>query len=88
MVSSDFCHWGEHFDYQPHSKQAPIFEYINALDSKGMALIEKHDLKGFTAYLDETKNTMCGRNPIKVLLSTINHSKLKLSTKFVQYDQS
>ena len=39
-------------------------------------------------YLDETENTICGRNPICVLLSTIAHSKLKFNTQFVQYDQS
>lgn len=53
-----------------------------------MKLIEKQDLKGFTKYLDETENTICGRNPICLLLSTINHSKLKVNTQFVQYDQS
>ena len=53
-----------------------------------MKLIEKQDLKGFEKYLDVTENTICGRNPIRLLLSTINHSKLKVNTQFVQYDQS
>ena len=53
-----------------------------------MSLIENHDLKGFTKYIDETENTICGQNPIKVLMSTILNSKLKLETKFVRYDQS
>ena len=53
-----------------------------------MELIEKHDLAGFKSYLDETENTICGRNPISLLLSIIAHSKHKLATKFVQYDQS
>jgi MEMO1 family protein len=53
-----------------------------------MALIERHDIKGFTKYIDETGNTICGENPIKVLISTVLHSRLKLNTKFVQYDQS
>ena len=53
-----------------------------------MKHIEKQDLKGFSKYLDETDNTICGRNPIRLLLSTINHSKQKLNTQFVKYDQS
>ena len=53
-----------------------------------MKLIEKQDLKGFGKYLDDTENTICGRNPIRLLLSTIDHSKLKFNTEFVQYDQS
>lgn len=24
VISSDFCHWGEHFDYQPYSKNIAI----------------------------------------------------------------
>ena len=53
-----------------------------------MNLIENQNPPGFSKYLEETHNTICGRNPIKLLLSTINHSKLKVKTQFVQYDQS
>jgi AmmeMemoRadiSam system protein B len=88
VISSDFCHWGGHFDYQPQQKEVPIHEFISALDHQGMSLIEQHDLKGFSHYIEQTENTICGQNPIKVLLSTISHSTLKLSTSFVQYDQS
>lgn len=66
----------------------PVHEFISKMDHQGMELIEKHDLKGFFNYLEKTENTICGRNPIIVLLSTILHSKLKLATNFVQYDQS
>ena len=53
-----------------------------------MGLIEKQDLSGFTEYLNNTGNTICGENPIKLLLSTISHSNFKYETKFVKYDQS
>ena len=53
-----------------------------------MHLIEKHDQEGFAKYLADTENTICGRNPIQLLMSVISHSKLKTETKFVQYDQS
>lgn len=58
------------------------------MDHNGMKLIEQQDLKAFGNYLDETENTICGRNPIRLLLSIIAQSKLKVNTKFVQYDQS
>ena len=41
-----------------------------------MALIEKHDAKGFESYLNETDNTICGRNPIMVLLN-VNKENVK-----------
>lgn len=46
-----------------------------------MELIEKHDSKGFQKYLDETDNTICGRNPILILLNVnkIFFSKYKFS---------
>ena len=46
-----------------------------------MELIEKHDTKGFQKYLDETDNTICGRNPILILLNVkyfSNHEYLLL----------
>lgn len=55
-----------------------------------MTLIEKNDTKGFDKYIDQTGNTICGEFPIRILMHTINQSKnyKKLTTKFVQYDQS
>lgn len=35
VISSDFCHWGEDFDYMPHDKAAfgnQIWKSIEALD--------------------------------------------------------
>ncbi|CAM9525268.1 unnamed protein product [Chrysoparadoxa australica] len=65
VISSDFCHWGSRFRYQPHdSARGPIHAYIRWLDHEGMSLIEALDLKGFYSYLREYGNTICGRHPI------------------------
>ena len=41
VVSSDFCHWGENFDYMPLDKTEPaIYKGIEKLDRAGMTLIE------------------------------------------------
>ena len=53
-----------------------------------MNLIEKNDLKGFDGYIENTGNTICGEQPIRLLMSTINHSKYKAKTEFVRYAQS
>ena len=53
-----------------------------------MNLIQKHDSKGFEKYVKQTKNTICGRHPIAVFLSILDHTKLKIKTQFVKYAQS
>jgi len=96
VISSDFCHWGSDFDYQPvlqeFEKQGAtaIHKSIAALDQHGMTLIEKHDLRGFQEYLAQTGNTICGERPIQVLLAMILTvaTEAPCETKFVKYGQS
>eukprot|EP00744_Colponema_vietnamica_P011462 GILI01016127.1.p1 GENE.GILI01016127.1~~GILI01016127.1.p1 ORF type:complete len:292 (+),score=85.72 GILI01016127.1:834-1709(+) len=89
VISSDFCHWGERFQYQRVDRDAPsIAASIEALDRRGMAVIEQQDPRGWRSYLKETRNTVCGRHPIGVLLQAISQCPLPLHTKFVHYAQS
>ena len=69
LVSSDFCHWGKRFQYTPYQPTlGPIHAYIEDLDKQGMALIETQSFSKFDQYLKQTDNTICGRNPIRLLL--------------------
>lgn len=89
VVSSDFCHWGQRFRYTPHDKSAgEIHQSIERMDREGMELIENNDVNGFKGYLERTKNTICGRNPIILLLSTILCAGISTRTRFVRYAQS
>ncbi|KAJ3275560.1 hypothetical protein HK104_003868 [Borealophlyctis nickersoniae] len=111
VISSDFCHWGKRFDYtfkgesvsRDRETPLPIYECIEALDREAMGIIEKMDPPLFTAYLKRTKNTICGRHPIGVLLNAIvevlakakkggwgegNVKGQKAELKFVHYAQS
>lgn len=39
VCSSDFCHWGSRFRYQPHDKShGEIADYIEWLDREGMTV--------------------------------------------------
>ena len=79
----------------------PIHQSIEALDKEGMAHItcqpsklaaSSHD--EFAAYLSRTKNTICGRHPIGVLLAalaTLQEEKeewKEAKLDFVRYEQS
>jgi len=39
-----------------------------------MSKIESNSRSNFEAYLDETKNTICGRQPIRLLMAVIELS--------------
>jgi len=94
VISSDFCHWGSRFRYSYYDKNYKyIYESIEALDRMGMDCIEGLVAEDFQKYLQNYKNTICGRKPISILLATIEeYMKLddnnKNVIKFVKYDQS
>lgn len=98
VISSDFCHWGPRFNYFYQPTETPaqesrcIHEGIEQLDRQGMQLIEQINCQGFATYLKDTGNTICGRNPIQVLLNAIDSLKSigsdSWKVSFVYYDQS
>ena len=91
IISSDFCHWGERFNFTFHDRaDGEIHQSVEALDRKGMALIEAQDAAGFAAYQRQYGNTICGRHPIAVLLHALQAcaSGVSHQVKFVQYAQS
>ena len=53
-----------------------------------MAHIEAKSPAAFHAYLQETRNTICGRHPIHVLLYAATLSRTAHDIKFTQYAQS
>ena len=58
-----------------------------------MDIIERMDPAGFTHYLKQFGNTICGRHPIGVLLNMIaelrgTQNGLRLDLKFLKYAQS
>lgn len=89
IISSDFCHWGDRFDFTFYDEHhGPIYKSIEWLDHAGMSIIESGDPDAFTSYLRQYGNTICGRHPIGVLLQALRHSPTRHSIKFTRYDQS
>ena len=89
LISSDFCHWGSRFEYTTIvDKSVSISKSIEKLDRAGMKLIEEQNLEKFNQYLESTENTICGKNPIKLLLSLIETSQIQFRTSFIDYAQS
>uniref|UniRef100_A0A0N4ZSQ1 Protein MEMO1 n=1 Tax=Parastrongyloides trichosuri TaxID=131310 RepID=A0A0N4ZSQ1_PARTI len=94
VISSDFCHWGRRFDYNPYdpSINVPIWKQIQSLDRSGMDAIETTDPSKFEEYMNDSQNTICGSAPIKILLTTAKMAKdkhnFKNNIEFLNYSQS
>lgn len=76
VVSSDFCHWGQDFEFTFRYPEEPIIhKSIEKLDRVGMSLIESQSRPAFEKYLIETENTICGQQPILMLLALVEAAK-------------
>lgn len=93
VVSSDFCHWGSRFRYQPYDNRTygrnlAIWEWIEAMDREGISCIEQQDHSQFSTYLKRSQNTICGRYPISVFLYALAVARTDFDVRFVAYEQS
>lgn len=99
VISSDFCHWGQRFEYQYYEKAwGKIYQSIEHLDKLSMKAIKDLKIESFKSYLKIYGNTICGRHPIGVMIAAaeqLNEEHEKDSTgnsqymiKFLNYLQS
>ena len=88
IISSDFTHYGDSFGYLPFKDNVP--ENLKKLDLGAVDKIIEMDSKKFSDYVEETGATICGRNPIKLLLKTIELSEPdgKVISTLVDYTTS
>jgi len=87
LVSSDFTHYGANFGYLPFAdnvaKRLRSDLAVPATDA-----IVKLDLAAFEAHLKKTEDTICGREPIKVLLRMKPNATAKLLALNTSGDQT
>ncbi|KAF9937121.1 hypothetical protein BGZ67_001622 [Mortierella alpina] len=70
-VTQSLARSGGKKNFSPPKDSQKIFESIQELDHEGMDLIEHGGHAAFCKYLSRTKNTICGRHPIGVLLAAL-----------------
>jgi AmmeMemoRadiSam system protein B len=89
VISSDFCHWGERFDFTYYNQEdGEIHQSIEKLDRLGMKQISTLKSENFEKYLEQCENTICGRNPIRLLMKAVEQCKTEFKMDFVHYSQS
>lgn len=71
IASSDFTHFGRSFGYLPFPVDSSTGDRLRDLDGKVIEAAASLDEEIFHAVLRETKATVCGREPIALLLETL-----------------
>jgi AmmeMemoRadiSam system protein B/AmmeMemoRadiSam system protein A len=74
VTSSDFTHYGVNFDYTPQFDN-DTRTGIYGLDQGAIDCIARRSSAKFTDYIEQTGATICGANPIRLLLKIfeVNH---------------
>ena len=72
VVSSDFTHYGPNYGYVPFTKDVP--KQLDALDHQVFARIAAIDADGFREVMEKTQATVCGHDPIAILLDLLPKS--------------
>jgi AmmeMemoRadiSam system protein B/AmmeMemoRadiSam system protein A len=72
VFSSDFTHYGPRYRYAPFGPSARAArDRIRAQNERAVDLILKKDAGGFRKHLEETGDSICGRDGIGVLLELL-----------------
>ena len=69
LISSDFTHFGAHFDYYPFREN--VDENLRRLDKGALAPILTLDAQAFADYHQETDISVCGYQPIGIALELL-----------------
>lgn len=68
VASTDFTHFGPNYGYEPFDSGADVPQMIRQLaDQAGRQILES-DFDGFLQHTRNTKDTICGRGPVSLLL--------------------
>ncbi len=86
LASSDFTHYGSNYGYLPFTKNPK--ENMHKLDSEAIKQIISLDGEGFLDYIRKTGATICGRNPICLMieLAKLHDSKPRLLAYYTSGD--
>lgn len=85
VVSSDFTHYGERFDYLPFPVDDKAPARVRELDEWAIGQIRAKSPQGFFDYQESTGITVCGYRAIAILLSMLGP---QASVESVAYDTS
>lgn len=87
IVSSDFVHHGASYQFTPFNNHQLL--RTRALNSQAIQLIEKKNCNNFEHFITQTDATICGVNPLKILINLLNMNAFgTVESRLVAYDTS
>ncbi len=69
VVSTDFCHYGPNYGYVPFEQKIP--QNLVALNNRACQELFEIDVAGWDAFLAQTRDTVCGRDAVGLLLKVL-----------------
>ncbi len=76
LASSDFTHYGRSFGYQPFPLNSETPEKLDQLDRSVMDAASSIDPDVFLSAIRKSGSTMCGYNPVALLLETMKQAQI------------
>lgn len=78
IASSDFTHYGPSFGYVPFRDN--VKENLKELDLKAVEKVKDRDSRGFLNYVEDTGATICGKQPIALMVELLKEKIGKVET--------
>lgn len=76
IISSDFTHYGERFKYTPFGDlNQTCLSKIKSFDIEAIKLIMSFNTKGYSDYIFNNSNTICGKLPMLTMLKILESDK-------------
>lgn len=91
VVSSDFIHYGNNYNFFPFKNDSDIFHNLRALTHQTLQPIFNQSLHAFKNVLEASQANVCGQAPMSVLLALLEQNafgKQKLESHLVAYATS
>jgi len=85
VVSSDFTHYGPNYGYQPFPSNKDTPDRLRQLDAGAIQKLMQLRPAAFQTYLRNTGATICGRNPILLLLHLLSQSPQAVQGSVLEY---
>lgn len=87
IVSTDFVHYGKGYDFTPFKKR--VDDQIRQINSQALQLIDQPSCSSFERFMQKTHATICGVNPIKILINLLQLNALgPVESRLIAYDSS
>ena len=71
IASSDFTHYGKAYGYTPFPADAQLLTRLRERAEEAFETIASLDVPAFDRFLEATGDTICGRDPIRLLMAAL-----------------